>query len=607
MQKIKIQQANRSIPKDLEWNEFPRFAIITGKNGSGKSQLLEQMKNPQNWVNTHYIDKDIKHIPAIYNFNINSSTSKSSIIESNNTKKNKIIDSLKMFFTPELKQYIKDNNINMLNLMDIMGKYNYDINLIQGKYPQEYLKLTENNNKAYDQIYFIIQNNRTFDFVTIFKYILEKTAKTFIEDITEQEFLDNLPQDMNNEFTTIGHLKQWFTIYLDDYKTRCAKFINDDSKINEIREEKQPWHLMNEILKKYKFKYYIKKFDSSLSPLKIEFTDGHITIPAEGLSSGEQQLISLVAWAHHEVVAQNIKVLLLDEPDSHLHPNFCRIFVEIMNKYIVEKYDIQVVMATHSPSTIAYASEDSIFVMNMPEDSNLTNRIIKQTKDEALRILSDGLMIITHELVGIIGDIFNNSSKHLLLCEGKLDKMHIEQCLLHDDDLKKKFDNIILIDMGGVTNFKVLHPFLRQINRDKSDTTVLLDNDTEGNKIKEIAKKHFKVILLKNGDIEVCTKLKDNADLFKEWIKKNHSILLDSIDNSKILKPSGNEKELDSLFIKYLKGDAPKNKIPNPLNNNIEEEATNVFKNLWSEYLKTNPDLSKDIYQDLINLLKNKL
>ena len=369
---------------------------------------------------------------------------------------------------------------------------------------------------------------------------------------------------------------------------------------------------MNEILIEYGFKYHIKKFDSSLNPLKIEFTDGQITIPVEHLSSGEEQLISLVAWAHHKVVAQNIQVLLLDEPDSHLHPSFCRIFVEIMNKYIVKEdteYEkgIQVIMTTHSPSTIAYAPEDSIFVMNMPEDSGLTNRIVKQTKEEALRILSDGLMIITNDLVGIIGDIFNNSSKHLLLCEGKTDKMHIEQCLLHDNDLKKTLDDIILIDMGGVTNFNVLHPFLRQMNRDKSNTTVLLDNDPEGNKIEKIAEKYFKVISLENGDIEVCTKLKDNADLFKECIKKNHSILLDFIDNSKLSHPSGNEKEIDSLFTKYLKVKSPKDKIPNPLNNDREEEATNVFKNLWCEYLKTNPELSKDIYKDLINLLKNNL
>ena len=60
-------------------------------------------------------------------------------------------------------------------------------------------------------------------------------------------------------------------------------------------------------------------------------------------------------------------------------------------------------------------------------------------------------------------------------------------------------------------------------------------------------------------------------------------------------------------FIIYLKGKLQKGKMPNPLNSDREEEATNVFKNLWCEYLKAHPELSKDTYQDLINLLKSNL
>ena len=604
MQKIKTQETHKSIPKDLEWNDIPRFAIITGKNGSGKSQLLEQMKDPKNWVDNSCTAKYIKHIPAIYNFNTNSNNSKSSIIDANNGHKNTVLNSFKTIIETDTKQYIKDNNVNILNLIDMMARYHNDTNLIHKNHSKEYAQLIQ------DDLVLIHLISPISQHTPVFKYVLEKSGKTLLEDITEEEFLEYFPQSINNDFTAISHLKDWFTVFIDDYDKKSGAANRTKNTIERERLEnlKAPWVLMNDILKEYKFKYYIKDFDSSLNPLQIHFTEnGQDIIPIEDLSSGEQQLISLVAWAHHEVIAQNIQVLLLDEPDAHLHPSFCKIFVEIMNKYIVKAHGIQVIMTTHSPSTIAYAPEESIFVMKMPEESDPTSRVMKQTKEKALSILSDGLMTITDDLVGVIGKIFNNKENNLFLVEGKTDKIHIEQCLLHDDELKKKFNNIILIDMGGVSKFETLHPFLRQMNRDKSNTSVLFDNDTDGNKMKKIAEKYFKVISLENGDIEVCTKLKDNADLFKEWIKTNYSILIDFIDSTKLSYPSGNEKEIDSLFTKYLKGESPKGKMPNPLNSDREEEATNVFKNLWCEYLKDHPELSKDTYQDLINLLNSNL
>ena len=39
----------KSLPIGLEWNNIPDFTIITGKNGTGKSHLLEAMNQINNW------------------------------------------------------------------------------------------------------------------------------------------------------------------------------------------------------------------------------------------------------------------------------------------------------------------------------------------------------------------------------------------------------------------------------------------------------------------------------------------------------------------------------------------------------------------------------
>ena len=115
---------------------------------------------------------------------------------------------------------------------------------------------------------------------------MEKSGKILLEDITEEEFLDHFPPDTNNDFTAISHLKQWFAVFIDDYDKKSGEAIRTKNTIERERLEnlKAPWDLMNKILTEYKFKFYIKKFDSSLNPLQIHFTEnGQDIIPIEDL------------------------------------------------------------------------------------------------------------------------------------------------------------------------------------------------------------------------------------------------------------------------------------------------------------------------------------
>ncbi|MGL5722002.1 MAG: hypothetical protein ACRCY4_06365 [Brevinema sp.] len=41
--KFTASKTYKSIPQGMEWEDIPNFVVITGKNGTGKSQLLEEM------------------------------------------------------------------------------------------------------------------------------------------------------------------------------------------------------------------------------------------------------------------------------------------------------------------------------------------------------------------------------------------------------------------------------------------------------------------------------------------------------------------------------------------------------------------------------------
>ncbi|HJP58483.1 MAG TPA: AAA family ATPase [Gemmatimonadaceae bacterium] len=85
------------------------------------------------------------------------------------------------------------------------------------------------------------------------------------------------------------------------------------------------------------------------------------TVDASVISSGESELISLgiecLVFAR-ECVAQRLNVLLLDEPDVHLHPDLQARFARFLSK-LLEEAPITLVLATHSTAFLGAAALDA--------------------------------------------------------------------------------------------------------------------------------------------------------------------------------------------------------------------------------------------------------
>lgn len=202
--------------------------------------------------------------------------------------------------------------------------------------------------------------------------------------------------------------------------------------------------------------------------------------------------MSLAFWAFSIVENKKIKILLLDEIDSHLHPTFCKSLITIIEKFIVPK-GIKVIIATHSPATIAYANEESLFLMNMPNEEL---RIEKIYKKEALDKLSDGLFsIYDSDNLKLTTNIFQAKEKNILLCEGVTDTGHIKNMI----DIYKKDESILLgvelIAFGGTSKLEPAIYLLEQFDIKPNNVVILLDNDKEAKKV------YIKNIM--NGKIDV--------------------------------------------------------------------------------------------------------
>src|SRR6201999_232657 len=88
--------------------------------------------------------------------------------------------------------------------------------------------------------------------------------------------------------------------------------------------------------------------------------DPNRIVPAIDLSSGEKVLLQLVLWlftAGKEGVFP--KLLILDEPDAHLHPSMTQQFLDVISDVLVSKHGVREIISTHSPSTVALAPDGS--------------------------------------------------------------------------------------------------------------------------------------------------------------------------------------------------------------------------------------------------------
>ena len=89
------------------------------------------------------------------------------------------------------------------------------------------------------------------------------------------------------------------------------------------------------------------------------------------LSSGEQTLLALALAVYKSRKSKISRVLLLDEVDTALHPSMTRQMLDALYGVFVEKNGMKIIMATHSPSTVALAPDDSVFLLKNSEKISL--------------------------------------------------------------------------------------------------------------------------------------------------------------------------------------------------------------------------------------------
>ncbi|MFC4929227.1 AAA family ATPase [Massilia sp. GCM10023247] len=366
--KITINNKHKSIPKGLIF-ELPSFCVLTGKNGSGKSHLLEAVANGS--VAAVFICGEPAKVVHYVGYNglnpqVDEQSDSAQIINTINGYWQQIQN-----FSQNYRQLMSQGNV----YADIISQY-----LIPhyGPNPALYAAISR---------------------------ILKQSGKRF-EDLTQDDVASNISfVDMTQSQLFFSQCALIFKAYhTRQLKNDFAKFRNSEnpslalpvlSKDEFITKYgPAPWELINDVLKRAGLPYQVQSPDVGdfELPYRLRLIDSvrGVDISVNDLSSGEKVLMSL-ALAIYNTSEGGSKpdLLLLDEPDAPLHPQFSKLLIDTLLETIVQKAGVNVLMTTHSPSTVAMAPEGTVYEID--RDTKMPREV---SNSYAVEILTEGISFL---------------------------------------------------------------------------------------------------------------------------------------------------------------------------------------------------------------------
>lgn len=352
---IRIKNKHKSIQSGVEF-DLPNFTVLTGKNGSGKSHLLETIST--NGLSEIMDGQDVMKTIKYIKFND---------------------------LNPQFQEEISED--------DVKNSWRNTWNQLN-----QYLHSYRRNPRAYNNSFQrLIQqyDPKTQKFI---QYWYE-LAGNDVEKLTEELFYENYEISREDLFASqIGTIFKLYQTRLDENKMNEVSNKEEGTSLpvlsNEQFEQKygrKPWDVINEMMRTAHLPYEVEapaRFRPSINyHLQLIDRQRNIKIQVNDLSTGEKVLMSLALSIYStEEKAARPDVLLIDEPDAPLHPEYSNYLIQAIKESIVDKSGVRVIITTHSPTTVAMSPEESIYQMNRD-----LSRPVKVTKQQAINLLTKDL------------------------------------------------------------------------------------------------------------------------------------------------------------------------------------------------------------------------
>ena len=404
---------------NLPETRFPSFVVLTGRNGSGKTHLLEAITKGHvisnlvantatdvvmyDWNNIIPKDTGIFH-PYQY------LTQRSNWFDQIRNSQDTIF--------PALQQQVINLGIPPESCSSVYKIKNLNARKLAKLFPDD-----EKVKQVLVQIKEVIRQHGTQVYNQSQRHIGDETWKKLAPEVvnenpdlfletSESKFFSNkkllwgevdpFQQAFGKLFSTyreLIHQNDRLEKYPPENESNL-EFLDHDKFIEENGEP--PWEFVNKILDVCSLDFRVDApplHETSSYEPRLNKISSDVEMRFQDLSSGEQILMSFALCLYNASDFRQVKrfpkLLLLDEVDAPLHPSMVLSLLNTIQSVLVEDKKISVILTTHSPSTVALAPEEAIFEMN-PTGPTME----KCSKSKALSILTAGVPTLSISFEG---------------------------------------------------------------------------------------------------------------------------------------------------------------------------------------------------------------
>ncbi len=338
---------------NLVWDDIPNFAILTGPNGSGKTQILELLA---------YHFSGAFHTPG-----------RQDPLPVNVTTTGMKYEAHEIAYVPSSGKFSGGAPSSVAEIPNVRGQM---------------MSMAQNPHGYRQQIDGAIKVSK----------VLKRLGSISPYGVATEALEEIFPDDFEFAIDDIDITSGINHVFLA-YRLKALEALEQGTPgIDRAGKPlgPAPWSVVNDTLKVAGFPYVVISPEEtpilSQYELKLRDTQSGATIKAVDLSSGEKVLLQLVLWLFTAGKSGIFpKLLLVDEPDAHLHPSMTTQFLDVISETLVKKYGVRVIMTTHSPSTVALAPIDAVFELQR------ASQVVKpvSSRSDIISILTAGLVTVT--------------------------------------------------------------------------------------------------------------------------------------------------------------------------------------------------------------------
>ena len=474
LKSLYIEKYKNLSPLTIDFEAGNGLTMLVGNNGAGKSNVLEVISGI---FHDLFKEKDGRKIMCDYKLEYNLNEIDCVIEQRNGTLR---------CYGEKFKRrddFIEENAPN-----NIIGLYSGEEDRLWTSfyetYYKSYIKRIKTNRHQERMRLMLI--NKYYWNVALLTLLLSRneTLKPFIENDLGITSISKIELKFNFKyFDDVNELLKTFIDRINpDHKNIIACSLEDlrnsifysvltDENGKIFVDENENWLLgENGITDTEVFQNltqaYMPKNEKVIKDIIIQIDD---VITVKQLSEGEKKLILVKTVL--EILADEKTLILMDEPDAHLHEGRKPALYSMMREYP----NRQIVIATHSPIIARLSNEKEIIMLEQEggKATLLTDEKIdkiKRLSGTSWDVIGQGMML--------------KSNRPLIVFEGKTDIKYVKRAidLLKNENPLYGQIQVDFMSAGGADNMQFFITDLLEVIPDNKKVVVFFDRDGEGQK-----------------------------------------------------------------------------------------------------------------------------